>query len=59
MSSEPANAWARRELAYNLCQQRRYEEALEEVVRMLHVYGDVAENVMAMPVIRGVKSRAP
>lgn len=35
-----------------------HEEALEEVVRMLHVYGDVAENVMAMPVIRGVKSRA-
>ncbi|MEZ5354456.1 MAG: proline--tRNA ligase [Bryobacteraceae bacterium] len=34
------------------------EEAREEAVRMLHVYGDVAEQVMAMPVIRGVKTRA-
>lgn len=29
---EPANAWARRELAFCLCQQRRFEEALEEAV---------------------------
>ena len=29
---EPANAWARRELACCLIQQRRYEEALEEAV---------------------------
>ncbi len=35
-----------------------HEEALEEVLRMLDVYADVAENVMAMPVIRGVKTRA-
>jgi prolyl-tRNA synthetase len=35
-----------------------HEEALEEVVRMLHIYGDVAEEIMAMPVIRGMKSRA-
>ncbi len=35
-----------------------HAEALEEVVRMLDVYADVAENVMAMPVIRGVKTRA-
>src|SRR6476469_628867 len=35
-----------------------HEEALEEVLRMLDVYADVAENVMAMPVIKGVKSRA-
>ncbi|MBM3794174.1 MAG: proline--tRNA ligase [Acidobacteria bacterium] len=34
------------------------QEAYEEAVKMLHVYGDVAENVMAMPVIRGVKTRA-
>lgn len=34
------------------------QEASEEAVRMLHVYADVAEQVMAMPVIRGVKSRA-
>ena len=33
-------------------------EAREETLRMLHVYGDVAENVMAIPVIRGLKSRA-
>jgi prolyl-tRNA synthetase len=35
-----------------------HEDALEEVVRMLHVYAEVAEDVMAMPVIRGVKSQA-
>jgi prolyl-tRNA synthetase len=35
-----------------------HEEALEEVLRMLDVYADVAENVMAMPVIRGVKTRS-
>ena len=34
-----------------------HEEALEEVLRMLDVYADVAENVMAMPVIRGVKTQ--
>jgi cellulose synthase operon protein C len=27
---EPVNAWARRELAYKLCHQRRYDDALEE-----------------------------
>jgi prolyl-tRNA synthetase len=31
-------------------------EALEEVRRMLDVYADFAENVMAMPVIRGQKT---
>jgi prolyl-tRNA synthetase len=35
-----------------------HEEAQEEVLRMLDVYADVAENVMAMPVIRGVKTKA-
>ncbi len=34
------------------------EEARQEVLRMLDVYADVAESVMAMPVIRGVKTRA-
>ena len=33
-------------------------EALEEVLRILRVYAEVAEDVMAMPVIQGVKSRA-
>ena len=32
------------------------EEAEEEVVKMLNVYADFAENHMAMPVIKGVKS---
>ncbi|MGL5787096.1 MAG: proline--tRNA ligase [Bacteroidales bacterium] len=32
------------------------EEAEEEAVRMLHVYGDFAENFMAVPVHKGVKS---
>src|SRR5207244_5911536 len=35
-----------------------HEEAVEEVLRMLDVYADVAENVMAMPVIKGLKTRA-
>src|SRR5262245_43168396 len=35
-----------------------HEEALEEVLRILDIYADVAENVMAMPVIKGVKPRA-
>jgi prolyl-tRNA synthetase len=34
-----------------------HAEAEEEVLRMLDVYADVAENVMAMPVIRGVKTQ--
>jgi prolyl-tRNA synthetase len=33
-----------------------HEEALEEVLRMLDIYADVAENVMAMPVIKGMKT---
>jgi prolyl-tRNA synthetase len=33
-----------------------HEEALEEVLRMLDVYADVAENVMAVPVIKGPKT---
>jgi prolyl-tRNA synthetase len=33
-------------------------EAREETLRMLDVYADVSENVMAVPVIRGLKSRA-
>ena len=35
-----------------------HAEALEEVLRMLGVYADVAENVMAMPVIRGLKTQS-
>src|SRR5580700_717529 len=35
-----------------------HEEALEEVLRMLDVYADVAETVMAMPVIKGQKTHA-
>jgi prolyl-tRNA synthetase len=35
-----------------------HEEAMEEVLRMLDIYADVAENVAAMPVIKGVKTRA-
>ncbi len=33
-----------------------YEEAIAKAEEMLHVYADFAENVMAVPVIRGVKS---
>src|SRR4029077_10371329 len=33
-------------------------EAMQEVLRMLDVYADVAENVMAMPVIKGLKTQS-
>ena len=32
------------------------EEAMEETVRMLNIYADFCENVLAMPVTRGVKT---
>jgi len=35
-----------------------HEEALEEVLRILDIYAEVAEDVMAMPVIKGAKTRA-
>src|ERR1700693_3422652 len=35
-----------------------HEEALEEVLRMLDVYADVSENVMAMPVLKGLKTKS-
>src|ERR1700746_412201 len=35
-----------------------HQEAVEEVLRILDIYAAVAEDVMAMPVIKGIKSRA-
>ncbi len=35
-----------------------HEEAVEEVLRMLDIYAEVAEDIMAMPVIKGMKTRA-
>ncbi|MBI4512183.1 MAG: proline--tRNA ligase [Deltaproteobacteria bacterium] len=35
-----------------------HEEALEETLRMLGIYAEFAEGIMAMPVIRGIKTRA-
>jgi len=35
-----------------------HEEAVEEVLRMLDIYAEVAEDVMAMPVIKGVKTQS-
>lgn len=35
-----------------------HEEALQEVLRILDIYAEVAEDVMAMPVIKGVKTTA-
>src|SRR5262249_30982206 len=35
-----------------------HDEAREEVIRMLNVYGDFAEQWMAMPVIRGIKTQS-
>jgi prolyl-tRNA synthetase len=34
-----------------------HEEAVEEVLRILDIYAEVAEDIMAMPVIKGVKTR--
>ena len=33
-----------------------HEEAVEEVLRILDIYAEVAENIMAMPVIKGMKT---
>ncbi|MGA9227331.1 MAG: proline--tRNA ligase, partial [Mesobacillus sp.] len=33
-----------------------YEEALEETVKMLKVYADVCENILAIPVVQGQKT---
>jgi prolyl-tRNA synthetase len=35
-----------------------HEESLAEVLRMLDIYADVAEGVMAMPVIKGAKTQS-
>jgi prolyl-tRNA synthetase len=35
-----------------------HEEAVEEVLRILDIYAEVAENVMAMPVIKGRKTQS-
>jgi prolyl-tRNA synthetase len=35
-----------------------HQEAMEEVLRILDIYAEVAEDVMAMPVIKGAKSHA-
>ncbi len=35
-----------------------HEESLEEVLRMLDIYAEVAEDVMAMPVVKGVKTQS-
>jgi prolyl-tRNA synthetase len=35
-----------------------HEEALEEVLRILDIYAEVAEKIMAMPVIKGAKTAA-
>jgi prolyl-tRNA synthetase len=35
-----------------------HEEALEEVLRILDIYAKVAEDVMAMPVIKGMKTQS-
>ena len=35
-----------------------HEESVEEVLRILDIYAAVAEDVMAMPVVKGVKTRA-
>ena len=39
-------------------QAASHGEAIEEVRRMLDVYGDFAEEMMAMPVVRGIKTQS-
>lgn len=35
-----------------------HDDAMEEVIRILDIYAEVAEDVMAMPVVKGGKTRA-
>jgi prolyl-tRNA synthetase len=35
-----------------------HEDGMAEVLRMLHVYGDFVEEVLAMPVVRGIKTQS-
>ncbi|HMV86903.1 MAG TPA: tetratricopeptide repeat protein [Blastocatellia bacterium] len=56
---EPANAWARRELAYNLCQQRRYEEALEEAVTGRELEPEIAFGHCAIGTIHAEMGNFP
>src|SRR5262249_3121439 len=35
-----------------------HEQAVDEVLKILDIYAEVAEDIMAMPVIKGAKSRA-
>jgi prolyl-tRNA synthetase len=35
-----------------------HAEAMEEVLRILDIYAEVAEDIMAMPVVKGAKTRA-
>ncbi|HET6583637.1 MAG TPA: His/Gly/Thr/Pro-type tRNA ligase C-terminal domain-containing protein, partial [Nannocystaceae bacterium] len=35
-----------------------HDDAMVEVLQMLHVYGDFAESMMAMPVVRGIKTQS-
>ncbi len=35
-----------------------HEEALEEVLRILDIYAEVCEDIMAMPVVKGVKTQS-
>jgi prolyl-tRNA synthetase len=35
-----------------------HDESIEETVRMLNVYGDFSEQVLAMPVVRGIKTES-
>jgi prolyl-tRNA synthetase len=35
-----------------------HEESLAETIRMLNVYGDFAEEILSMPVVRGIKTES-
>ena len=34
------------------------QEAIEETIQMLNIYADFAENFMALPVIKGIKTES-
>ena len=55
-TTRPLPARARVPLAGGTHHPRHREEAIAETKQMLEIYADVCENVLAMPVLRGVKT---
>lgn len=56
---EPANSWARRELAYCLIQQRRYEDALQEAITGRELEPDSAYSHCTIGVVHAAMGNFP